>query len=153
MVRPLQNSESRAPKNVGGQRFPTSPHSWRVFVGRRIRLALPDPAKRREVVVNLGKHVKGPVEEWTFADSNLVPSRARSAHIVGHYIKDRKRRYSGSHPDAARGVPFLLRLEGFPAYPATRTRIERQIREANRQSRLANVPVRAKIMNRIPTLG
>lgn len=96
--------------------------------------------------MNLEKHVKRPVEEWMFADSSLVPSHTRSAHIIGHYIKDKKLRYAGSHPNAVRAVPFLVRLEGLPTDAATHERIERQIREANRQWRLANANIRARMV-------
>ena len=40
--------------------------------------------------MNLQKHVKSPMEEWMVADASPVPTRARSPHVVGHYIKDRK---------------------------------------------------------------
>jgi hypothetical protein len=96
--------------------------------------------------VNLEKHVKRPVEQWMFADSSLVPSHTRSAHIIGHYIKDKKMRYARSYPNAVRRVPLLVRLEGLPTDDATRERIERQIREANRQWRLANAHIRARMV-------
>ncbi len=96
--------------------------------------------------MNLEKHVKRPVEEWMFADSSLVPSHTRSAHIIGHYIKDKKLRYAGGHPNAVRAVPFLVRLEGLRTDAATHERIERQIREANRQWRLANANIRARVI-------
>lgn len=96
--------------------------------------------------MNIGKHVKGPLEEWMFADSSLVPSRVRSAHIVGHYIKDKKLRYAGDHPNVIRLAPLLLRLERLPTDRATRERIERQIRDANRQWRLANAHLRARVV-------
>ncbi len=96
--------------------------------------------------MNVEKHVKSPLEEWLFADSSPVPGKARSARIVGHYIKDKKRRYTKGHPGVVKPAPILLRLEGLPGDPATRERIERQIREANRQWRLANLPLRAKLL-------
>ena len=74
--------------------------------------------------MNLEKHVKRPVEEWMFADSSLVPSHTRSAHIIGHYIKDKTLRYARSYPNAVRPVPLLVRLEGLPTDDATRERIE-----------------------------
>lgn len=96
--------------------------------------------------MNLEKHVKRPVEEWMFADSSLVPIHMRSAHIVGCYIKDKKLRYAGSRPSAVKPMPLLVRLEGLPTDDATRERIEHQIREANRQWRLADVHIRARIV-------
>lgn len=103
-------------------------------------------SNRRLSFVNLEKHVKRAVEEWIFADSSLVPSHSRSAHIIGHYIKDKKLRYAGSHPNAVRPAPLLVRLEGLPTDEATNERIERQIREANRQWRLANANIRARMV-------
>lgn len=96
--------------------------------------------------MNSGKHVKSPLEQWMFADSSLVPSRARSAHIVGCYIKDKKLRYTGGHPSVVKPAPLLLRLEELPNDSATCERIEHQIREANRQWRLANVHLRARLL-------
>ena len=96
--------------------------------------------------MNLEKHVKRPVEEWMFADSSLVPSHTRSARIIGHYIKDKKLRYAGSHPNAVRPVALLVRLDALPTDDATRERIERQIREANRQWRVANAHIRARMV-------
>jgi hypothetical protein len=43
-------------------------------------------------------------------------------------------------------MPLLVRLEGLPTDDATRERIEHQIREANRQWRLADVHIRARIV-------
>ena len=55
-------------------------------------------------------------------------------------------RYARSYPNAVRPVPLLVRLEGPPTDDATRERIERQIREANRQWRLANAHIRARMV-------
>ena len=55
-------------------------------------------------------------------------------------------RYARSYPNAVRPVPLLVRLEGPPTDDATRERIERQIREANRQWSLANAHIRARMV-------
>jgi hypothetical protein len=96
--------------------------------------------------VNLAKHIKSPLEEIMRADSSEVPSRARSPHIIGHYIKDRKLHYEGNRRNLTRPAPVLVRLEGVPSDPATRQRLERAIREMNREFRVAHTALSVRIV-------
>lgn len=96
--------------------------------------------------MNLQKHVKSPMEEWMLADASPVPTRARSPHVVGHYIRDRKLRYQGSRRDVPMPAPVLIRLDGLPTDLATRNRIERLIRDMNHQCRLARAPLNVRIL-------
>lgn len=92
--------------------------------------------------MNLAKHIKSPQEEWLLADSSPLPGRARSPRLVGEYIKDRKRRYAGNHPNTIKPAPLLIRVEG----PAARDQLERFIRSVNRQWRRAGTPLKAKLL-------
>jgi hypothetical protein len=96
--------------------------------------------------VNLEKHVKSSVEEVMLADSSEVPGRARSPHVVGHYIKEKKLQYEGGHRDVIRPAPVLVRLEGVSTDRTTRERLERFIREMNRECRVAHAPLRLRIV-------
>jgi hypothetical protein len=96
--------------------------------------------------VNLEKHVRSPLEEMMLADSSEVPGRARSPHVVGRYIKEKKLRYEASRGNIPRPTPFLVRLEGVSTDRPTRERLERFIREMNRECRLAHAPLSMRIL-------
>ena len=96
--------------------------------------------------MNLEKHVKSPLDEWMLADASPVPTRARSPHVVGHYIKDRKLRYQGSRRDVPMPAPVLIRLDGVATDRVTRKRIERLIRDMNHQCRLAHTPLNLRVL-------
>jgi hypothetical protein len=98
--------------------------------------------------VNLGKHVKRPLEEWMLADESPLPTRARSAHIVGCYIKDRKLKYlaqrQGSASPPAQVIVRLGRLSGDPD---SRQRIEQQVRAVNHRLQMAGTPFRVRLIS------
>jgi hypothetical protein len=101
-----------------------------------------------EAAVNLGKHVKRPVEEMMLADESLLPTRARSSHVVGRYIKDRKLKYSvqrqaGASPPA----PVILRLESLDGGPVSRERIDERIRAVNHRLQRTGAPFRVRLIS------
>ncbi len=94
--------------------------------------------------MNPEKHVKNASKEMTLADSSEVPTRARSAHVVGQYIKDRKVHYERGR--TVKTSPVLFRLADLPDNQATRKRVELLVREINRECRLAHAPLRVRLV-------
>jgi len=94
--------------------------------------------------MNLEKHVKTPTQELLGADFSLAPGQARSPHLVGHYIKDRKRHYE-SPKHIVKPLPILMRLEGLAGDPATRERIQHRVQKMNQVFQRTQVPFRMRV--------
>jgi hypothetical protein len=98
-------------------------------------------------VANVEKHPKRPVEELEEADSSAVPTRARSPHLVGRYIKNREDHVRGRASGPEHGaLAVLLRLEELPATPRNIARIREQVRLLNRQLAASGTPFRLRMV-------
>jgi hypothetical protein len=92
-------------------------------------------------VANLQKHVKSVSDEWLEAETNPIPTHARSPHILGYYIKDRRLdpwRYTAPRRPARQKL--LIRMAGQPADLDERVRvINRKLKENGAPFRLRRV--------------
>lgn len=96
-------------------------------------------------MANLEKHVKALVHQVAEAESSLVPTRARSAHLVDRYIKiPRRKRVGGGRGSPS--SPVLLRMDGVAGTPDARARLQKRVEELNAELREANVPCRLRVV-------
>ena len=98
-------------------------------------------------MANIEKHVMSLPELLMDSDAILVPTRARSAHLVGRYIKGRHR---SRHPPSARtskpAAPYVLRLEGVRANLETVERVQRRVEAINRWLDNTRTPFRLRLI-------
>ena len=67
-------------------------------------------------MANIEKHPKRPLEQLDQADFSEVPTRARSSHLIGRYIKNHRKRLRSHVPPVEERKPaILLRVEDLPA--------------------------------------
>jgi hypothetical protein len=88
--------------------------------------------------VNPEKHRKPAASEWLEADESDVPTRARSPHIVGHYIKNHRKQSTGAR---ARPATVLLQVSGEPK------RVQEITEELNRRLHLLKLPLRFRVVS------
>ncbi len=95
-------------------------------------------------MANIEKHPKQPLEQLEQADFSAVPTRARSPHLIGRYIKNQQtddRGRGGEGPTR----PVILRLEDLPATPGNVERIRERVRLLNRHLAASGTPFRLRV--------
>lgn len=98
-------------------------------------------------MANIEKHLKSPLEELDQADFSLVPAHARSARLVGRYIKNRRPVRRNHIPRRVeRAQPIILALEDLPATPSNLEYIRQRVKSINRQLVEAEVPFRLRVV-------
>jgi len=93
-------------------------------------------------MANLEKHRKQPLEEFEQADFSTVPTRARSPHVVGNYIKNRQ--HDTRHRAGQQNV--LLRMDDIPATPTNIERLRVRIRKLNHRLADSGTPFRIRMI-------
>lgn len=98
-------------------------------------------------MANIEKHVRSLPELLMDSDSILVPTRARSAHLIARYIKGGHR---GRHAPSARtrklAPPYVLKLEGVRANRETVERVQRRVEAINRWLDSTRTPFRLRLI-------
>lgn len=98
-------------------------------------------------MANIEKHVRSLSELLMDSDSILVPTRARSAHLVGKYIKSRHRGRQASPVRTRKpAAPFILKLEGVRANHETVERVQRRVEAINKMLDISGTPFRLRII-------
>lgn len=98
-------------------------------------------------MANLEKHVKSLPVMLMDSDSNLVPTRARGANLVGQYIKGRRRNQAFAPAPARRAAAnYVLRLEGLPATSAAVERVGRRVAAINSWLEQNGTPFRLRVI-------
>lgn len=98
-------------------------------------------------MANSEKHVKSLPELLMDSDSILVPTRARSAHLVARYIKGGHRgRRAPSSRTRKLAAPCVLRLEGVRASRETVERVQRRVEAINRWLDSTRTPFRLRLL-------
>ena len=97
-------------------------------------------------VANLEKHPQRLIEQIDKADFSAVPTRARSPHLVGSYIKSLRNDVHGrtSGPED-RTHAFILRLD-LPATSSNIERIRERVRLLNRKLAASGTPFRLRMI-------
>jgi hypothetical protein len=97
--------------------------------------------------MNREKHPKTAMVEMLLADESTVPTRARSNHVVGHYIKDRNIKYTGGRSRLeATPAPFLIRLDGASRGPDAESELRVKVFQMNSRLRRARLPFRLRML-------
>lgn len=98
-------------------------------------------------MANLQKHVKTFLYRSDESDFDQIPTRARSARVLGRYTKNRRlqmRRVRKPAEDTA-AQPVVIRLE-LEATPGNVARMEERVRRLNRELEESGAPVRLRMI-------
>ncbi len=98
-------------------------------------------------MANLQKHVKTFLYQSDDSEFDQIPTRARSARMVGRYTKNRRlwpRRVRKPAEDAA-VQPVVIRLELKPT-PGNLARMEERVRRLNRELEESGTPMRLRMI-------
>ncbi len=96
-------------------------------------------------MANIEKHPKHSLEQIDEADFSGVPTHARSAHLIGRYIKNQQSDSRGRTREVRPG-PVIVRLEDLPATPGNRERIRARVRLLNRHLAASGTPFRLRVI-------
>lgn len=96
-------------------------------------------------MANIEKHPKQAQEQLDDADSSVVPTHARAAHLIGRYIKNQQSDGRGRSGDEFTR-PAVLRLEDLPATPGNLQRIRERVRLLNRRLAATGTPFRLRVI-------
>ena len=98
-------------------------------------------------MANIEKHVKGLPEMLMDPDAILVPTRARSAHLVSRYIKGRRRSATRTRPPVDRAASkYVIQLDGVPATSAAADRVRRRVDAINSWLEQTETPFRLRVI-------
>lgn len=98
-------------------------------------------------MANVEKHVMSLPELLMDSDAILVPTRARSAHLVSRYIKGRHRGFQAAPPHPRKAAaPYVLKLEGVRANRDTVERVQRRVDAINRWLDSTRTPFRLRLI-------
>jgi len=97
-------------------------------------------------VANVEKHKRNPLQEWMESEEGTTPSRSRSSHLLGEYVKIQKpaakkvRTPAALNPKAAVPPKPDLALAREPATPAKTTAKQSQAASWDHLKKLERLP-------------
>jgi hypothetical protein len=97
-------------------------------------------------VTNREKHPHRPIGQIDKAEFSAVPTRARSPHLVGSFVKSLRNDVSGRTSEPEYGThAFILRLD-LPATSSNVERIRERVRLLNRRLAASGTPLRLRMV-------
>lgn len=104
-------------------------------------------------MANLEKHIKPLMSDWEDADYSQVPTRSRSARVLGRYTKNRRAlplrrpQQAAAQPEPEPEVrPVLIELRMDPT-PGNLARMEVRLERLNRELESSGTPVRLRMVS------